>query len=58
MRPHVIARKAHKWLGLLIGVQVVIWSVSGLYMTAVHIDTIHGDHLVRTKTPESAVASP
>ena len=56
-RPHVIARKAHKWLGLFIGVQVVIWSVSGLYMTAVHIDTIHGDHLVRTKPPGTTAAS-
>ena len=47
MRTHVIARKTHKWLGLFIGLQVVIWSLSGLYMTVVHIDTIHGDHLIR-----------
>lgn len=44
-------RKAHKWLGLFVGVQVVIWSLSGLYMTAVHIDIIHGDHLVRSPAP-------
>ena len=48
IRPHVVARKTHKWLGLFMGVQVVIWSLSGLYMTVVHIDTIHGDHLVRS----------
>ncbi len=47
MRTHVIARKTHKWLGLFIGLQVVVWSLSGLYMTVVHIDTIHGDHLIR-----------
>ena len=47
MRFNVIARKTHKWLGLFIGLQVVIWSLSGLYMTAVHIDIIHGDHLIR-----------
>ena len=47
MRTHVIARKTHKWIGFLLGLQVVFWSVSGLYMTVVHIDTIHGDHLVR-----------
>jgi len=52
LRVPVVARKTHKWLGLFIGLQVVIWSLSGLYMTAVHIDTIHGDHLVR---PESSV---
>jgi hypothetical protein len=48
MRTHVIARKTHKWLGLFIGLQVVIWSLSGLYMTVVHIDMIHGDHLIRS----------
>lgn len=47
MRTHVIARKTHKWFGLFIGLQVVVWSLSGVYMTVVHIDTIHGDHLVR-----------
>lgn len=47
MRTHVVARKTHKWLGLFIGLQVIIWSLSGIYMTVVHIDTIHGDHLVR-----------
>ncbi|MFP5329094.1 MAG: PepSY domain-containing protein [Alphaproteobacteria bacterium] len=52
----------HKWLGLFIGLQVVIWSLSGLYMTAIHIDIIHGDHLVRElpgpKIPASALADP
>ncbi|GGD96652.1 hypothetical protein GCM10011515_15610 [Tsuneonella deserti] len=41
----------HKWLALAIGVQAVIWTLSGLYMTVVHIDTIHGDHLVRSALP-------
>ena len=57
MRPHVIARKTHKWLGLFIGIQVVIWSLSGLYMTVVHIDTIHGDHLIHSLPQDRAEAS-
>ncbi len=57
MRTHVIARKTHKWLGLFIGLQVVIWSLSGLYMTAVHIDIIHGDHLIRQLPAASVNAS-
>ncbi len=57
MRLHIAARKTHKWLGLFIGLQVVIWSLSGLYMTVVHIDTIHGDHLVRPAPERSVVAS-
>jgi uncharacterized iron-regulated membrane protein len=47
LKPAVIARSGHKWLGLLIGVQVVIWLVTGLYMVVVDIDFIHGDPLVK-----------
>lgn len=54
MRTRVIARKTHKWLGLAVGLQVVIWSLTGLYMTSVHIDIIHGDHLVREAAPRTA----
>lgn len=39
-------RKYHKWLALIVGLQALIWSISGLYMTAVNIEIIHGDHLV------------
>ena len=31
----------------------MIWTLSGLYMTAVHIDIIHGDHLVRYEEPQT-----
>lgn len=57
MRTRVIARKTHKWLGLAVGLQVVIWSLTGLYMTSVHIDIIHGDHLVRGAAPRMADAA-
>jgi uncharacterized iron-regulated membrane protein len=53
----VLVRKTHKWIALFIGIQVVIWTVTGMYMVAVHIDYIHGDHLVRTPAaPTYAVA--
>ena len=57
MRSHVIARKTHKWLGLFLGLQVVVWSLSGLYMTSIHIDTIHGDHFVRHQQPPGVDAA-
>jgi len=47
LKPAVIARSLHKWLGLLIGVQVLIWLATGLYMVVVDIDFIHGDPLVK-----------
>lgn len=40
------SRKVHKWLMLFIGIQFVIWSVSGAYMVIFDIDYIHGDSLV------------
>lgn len=52
MRPAAIARKTHKWLALLIGVQALIWAVSGLYMVVVPIEIIHGDHLVHMHGPQ------
>ena len=53
MRWPAVARTTHKWLALVVAVQAVIWMVSGLYMTAVHIDIIHGDRLVRTPEPRA-----
>jgi uncharacterized iron-regulated membrane protein len=47
MKKAVLAYKLHKWLGLLIGLQVLIWLSSGLYMVIVDLDFIHGDPLVR-----------
>jgi len=46
MRAAILARKTHKWLGLVIGIQALIWALSGLYMVAVPIEIIHGDHFV------------
>ena len=47
----LLARRLHKWLALFVGLQALIWTVSGLYMTVVHIDTIHGDHFIRSAEP-------
>ncbi|WP_083700029.1 hypothetical protein [Shewanella sp. UCD-KL12] len=41
-----ISRKTHKWLMLFLGVQFVIWSVSGAYMVIFDINYIHGNSLV------------
>ena len=47
LKPSVIARTLHKWLGLIVGLQVLIWLATGLYMVVVNIDFIHGDPLVK-----------
>ena len=40
------SRKFHKWLMLFLGVQFMIWTISGAYMVILNIDYIHGDTLV------------
>jgi uncharacterized iron-regulated membrane protein len=50
-------RTWHKWLGLILGLQVVIWCLSGMYMVSFDIDFIRGLPLVRehaSKIPTSA----
>lgn len=50
IRLPALARSTHKWLALFIGLQAVLWTLGGIYMTAVHIDIIHGDRLVKAPT--------
>ena len=38
-------RRTHKWIGLIVGVQALLWMISGVYMTVISLDVIHGDHL-------------
>jgi uncharacterized iron-regulated membrane protein len=58
MKPAFWARRAHKWIALIVGVQALLWMISGLYMTSISIDIIHGDHLAHTQTkPLSPTAS-
>ena len=41
-------RKIHRYLGIFIGIQFLLWSLGGLYFSWTDIDEIHGDHLRRT----------
>lgn len=41
----------HKWVGLIVGIQILAWMVSGLYMTYVPIEQVRSEHNVR-KPPE------
>lgn len=51
----LVVRRTHKWLALFVGAQVVLWTATGFYMVVVHIDTIHGDHLVKAaRAPQLA----
>lgn len=40
-----LIRKSHRYLGVFIGIQLLFWTVSGLYFSWTNIEEIRGDHL-------------
>lgn len=44
MKPIVFFRKFHKWLGLVIGIQVLFWAAGGFVMTFFDIEEVRGEH--------------
>lgn len=43
--------RAHRWLGLLIGLQVLFWTTSGLFFTSIDLHRVKAEHLVREVPP-------
>lgn len=41
---HRKIRKTHRWMGVILGVQFLFWTVGGLYFSWSNMDEIHGDH--------------
>lgn len=37
-------RKLHKWLGVVIGLQLLLWTASGVYFAWIPIDEVRGRH--------------
>lgn len=46
-RWEVLVRLVHKWSAVLIGVQILMWFLSGFIMSYLNMDDVHGDHLVK-----------
>jgi uncharacterized iron-regulated membrane protein len=43
-------RQLHRWLGLLVGIQVLFWVLGGFIMSVLQIDAVRGEH-VRAQAP-------
>ncbi len=41
----LLIRKIHRYLGIFLGIQFMMWTVGGLYFSWTNLDEIHGDHL-------------
>ena len=40
---HYYIRRTHRYLGLLLGIQFLLWTIGGLYFSWSNIDEVHGD---------------
>ncbi|WP_129642654.1 PepSY domain-containing protein [Peristeroidobacter agariperforans] len=50
-------RKLHKWLGLIVGLQVLLWAVSGLVFAWLNHHDVSGEHSVRDPQAQVLAAS-
>lgn len=60
MRPQLLFRKIHRWLGLILGLQILLWFLSGFLMSWMPIEEVRGSHLWQapktTELPEVQVS--
>jgi uncharacterized iron-regulated membrane protein len=47
----------HKWIGLIVGLQILAWVVSGLFMTWFPIAKVRNEHLIREAPPRTVQQS-
>jgi len=47
-------RKSHRYLGVFLGIQFLMWTISGLYFSWTSIDDIHGDQFRKTAIVSSS----
>jgi uncharacterized iron-regulated membrane protein len=53
MRLSTMATKFHKWLGLIVGIQILLWIAGGLVMSWFPIEEVRGQHNVREQEPHA-----
>ncbi len=50
-------RKAHRYLGIFLGIQFLMWTISGMYFSWTDIDEIHGDQFKKEKPRQTAFSN-
>ena len=45
----------HKWIALVVGIQVLLWTLGGLVMTAIPIERVRSEHHVAERQPAPLV---
>lgn len=52
MSAHRLFTLFHKWVTLIIGVQIVLWIAGGVVMSFFDIDKVRGSHNIRESEPK------
>ena len=47
-------RKAHRYLGIFLGIQFLMWTISGMYFSWTDIDEIHCDQFKKEKPKQAS----
>lgn len=50
-------RKVHRYLGIFLGIQFLMWTISGMYFSWTDIDEIHGDHFKKEKVSQTGFSN-
>jgi len=48
-KTHLFIRKIHRYAGLLLGIQLLLWTAGGIYFSWTQLPHIRGEHLVLTQ---------
>ncbi|MFQ5535801.1 MAG: PepSY domain-containing protein [Sphingomonadales bacterium] len=57
MRVSILSTKIHKWIGLVVGLQVILWVAGGLVMSWFPIEQVRGEHNIAEQKAEVLTAS-
>jgi uncharacterized iron-regulated membrane protein len=52
-----VSTQIHKWLGLVVGVQMLGWVLGGVVMTAIPIERVRSEHHIAKAAPDALPAS-
>ncbi len=51
MKLSIVLTKIHKWLALIVGIQLLLWVLGGLVMSWFPIENVRGEHNIREQEP-------
>lgn len=58
MHPLILFRKLHKWVGLVLGLQLVLWTISGAAMAILDHHAVAGEHIAHAPEPAALTGAP